>query len=273
MGKTAFSRETRDLNAQGFTLVELLVVVVIIVALAAIAVPIFLNQKDKAQDAAAESEIAKVSRYLTQAASVGTVVTTGNIPSTIPGLGSLDARLSTVRADPDNPGWFCIRTTSETGKVLYWETGKGRTTTASDYCVDASDPEPEPDGGGGGTTPNPEPTSTTPTVVSLDTTSGTAELSGTGTFADSANGTTIERTANEVKFNISAANWTSITVTYPAGGGLNQSDTITKSGTATRGVLSRYSPKDVRVALASNVQFSFEVMFSGKSTGIIYVLK
>ena len=113
----------RPLNGRrkdaGFSLVELLVVVVIIVALAAIAVPIFLNQKEKAQDAAAEAEIAKVSRYLIQANSIGFALTAGAVPATVPGLGGLDAPLSAIRIDPDNAGKFCIRTTSESGKVLY----------------------------------------------------------------------------------------------------------------------------------------------------------
>lgn len=78
-------------NHRGFTLVELLVVVVIIVALAAIAVPIFLNQKEKAQDGAAEAELAKVTRYLTQGTAVGLTIATGPVPSTVPGLGALEA--------------------------------------------------------------------------------------------------------------------------------------------------------------------------------------
>jgi type IV pilus assembly protein PilA len=42
-------------SEQGFTLIELLVVCLIIAALAAIALPIFLNQQEKAQDADAKS--------------------------------------------------------------------------------------------------------------------------------------------------------------------------------------------------------------------------
>ena len=65
-------------NGEGFTLVELLIVVVILVVLAAIAVPIFLNQANKARDAAAKSNVSSISSAIKngQAVSENVTVTT-----------------------------------------------------------------------------------------------------------------------------------------------------------------------------------------------------
>ncbi len=110
--------EKRRRDASGFSLIELLVVVLIIGILSAIAIPIFLGQQDQAKDSAAKSDLAnaKVAMISYQVANSGVYATTTTQLST---YGFVQSDGVTVAIDANPTGAFCIAATAATGNVFH----------------------------------------------------------------------------------------------------------------------------------------------------------
>ena len=132
-------RKAQEENEGGFTLIELLVVIIIIGILAAIAIPVFLNQRQKGYDAQAKSDARNLATleetyltdnglYIKETAFAGAqndlgYKKSGNVTAVTIAVYS-DASHGVVAAT-GAVGGYCITTTSSSPKSFQYDSAAG----------------------------------------------------------------------------------------------------------------------------------------------------
>ena len=137
-------RKAMEEREEGFTLIELLVVIIIIGILAAIAIPVFLNQRKKGYDAQAKSDLRNFASaeetYFTDQQKYGTManITTGTGAQSIKLSGGTTVHVY-LASDPasTSPQTWCATSTNASGSgatYVYESDNGGMQPVATTSC-------------------------------------------------------------------------------------------------------------------------------------------
>ena len=120
---------------EGFTLIELLVVMIIIGILAAIAIPVFLNQQKKANDTATKSDVSSLAKE------VAAYYVDGTGSLTVAADGKLSAAGTVINPDMKISDGTVFATTPAITSAQAWcvEASNSKGTTGTVFSYDAVD--------------------------------------------------------------------------------------------------------------------------------------